>query len=314
MRGCDWAFGRPGGAALKAAGVEFVVRYYSRDLAKNLTVAEVADYLPRGIGIWPIWEAVGNAALGGAPQGQRDASDAISEARATGQPSGTVIGAAIDFDPTPAQLVAVNAYQRAFSAIVRGAGYHAGSYGPLHLLETWLADGSIDYGVEAVAWAHGGTAVLTQVVQQLAQQTINGVTVDLDIARVPYFGQWKASPSMIVTVLKQSTGEVFTVDPVLGKRHSVAGPLFFSGPTPPNAVHGYQDICEHGPDGKPWIVLDDAVIDAIPFADDLLANAVAAYFQAHPIVVPPPPAPDTAAIAAAVLADLKSAGVVVFHG
>lgn len=216
VRGVD-CVGHPGGANLVAKGYGFILRYYSPDPAKNLTLQEVADYHRHGLGICIGYEDTGNRALTGTAGGVIDANRAISEAKATGQPTATAIYMAVDFDPiTTTAISLTDAYVKASAATLRENSYRAGAYGPLGLIERWLGSGWIDYGFAAAAWQHGHTPVLTHIVQQLGQDSVGGVTVDVDIARTPYFGQWMGAAMRLIRL--DATGEIDITDGVT-RRH-----------------------------------------------------------------------------------------------
>ena len=65
--GVDYSFGRPGAAALKAAGVKFVVRYvpYLGDGGKGLKRPEAEELHGAGIPVALVYESTAGRALAG---------------------------------------------------------------------------------------------------------------------------------------------------------------------------------------------------------------------------------------------------------
>src|SRR5215469_17609956 len=82
--GVDYAWSQPAIAALKGAGEVFVAQYFSNDPSKNLTPARAHALLAAGIEVVAGWEYTATAMRGGKAQGQRDATDAETQAKACG--------------------------------------------------------------------------------------------------------------------------------------------------------------------------------------------------------------------------------------
>ena len=77
--GVDYSGGRPGGAALAAAGKTFVMRYVAHSIAGyNLTKAEVDDLQGHGLSIGLVCERGSSAMLGGQAAGTSDAKLALA--------------------------------------------------------------------------------------------------------------------------------------------------------------------------------------------------------------------------------------------
>lgn len=123
-------------AQIKNAGYSFVCRYYNtNNAAKNLTLAEAQELSKAGLFIVSVWE-------NGYPtsksyfsynQGVADAQAAINYARKTiGQPGGTPIYFAVDYDASDADVKGViyDYFRGVNSAIINdGMNYWAGVYG-----------------------------------------------------------------------------------------------------------------------------------------------------------------------------------------
>src|ERR1700726_4188735 len=92
-------------ARLKAAKIDFVCRYYSRNPAKNLSASEAKALGAAGIRIVSVWEGGGDLPAPFAPpQGARAAPDPLNLSGATAQPQGSAIYFAVDFDAPPAEI------------------------------------------------------------------------------------------------------------------------------------------------------------------------------------------------------------------
>src|SRR4051812_39940008 len=117
--GVDYAWGRPGTAALGRAGVKFVCRYLSHDTTgKNLTPSEARQLTSAGIWIVVVWESTAERALGGHAAGGADAKEARRQADAAGMPAGRPIYFAVDFDATSGQQAAINSYLDGAASVV----------------------------------------------------------------------------------------------------------------------------------------------------------------------------------------------------
>lgn len=117
-------------ARLKAANIDFVCRYYSRNTAKNLSASEAKALGDAGIRIVSVWEGAGDLLASFSPaQGAQDAADALKLAAAIGQPQGSAIYFAVDFDATPAEIAnEVTGYFVAIQTAFAGK-YKVGVYG-----------------------------------------------------------------------------------------------------------------------------------------------------------------------------------------
>src|SRR5262245_41232357 len=81
--GLDYAAGRPGGAAIRAAGFDFVVRYLSPGgptlPGKLLTPEEADDLRANGVSIASNWETSATRMLAGFDAGVLDAQAALAQ-------------------------------------------------------------------------------------------------------------------------------------------------------------------------------------------------------------------------------------------
>jgi len=124
-------------AALKRQGYDFAMRYYSHNAAKNLSLGEARALSQAGLRIGVVWETSGTrASFFNRAQGLADGAAAFLMAKETiGQPYGSAIYFAVDYDPTQADIDGVisNYFTGVRAALYVGAegqpSYRVGVYG-----------------------------------------------------------------------------------------------------------------------------------------------------------------------------------------
>ncbi|MFE9325205.1 glycoside hydrolase domain-containing protein [Nocardia sp. NPDC052278] len=190
--GLDYAAGRPGGAAIRAAGFDFVVRYLSEGgptlPGKQLTPAEADDLRANGISIVSNWETTAARMLDGYGAGIIDARAGLAQVLRCGGRSDRPIYFSADFDSTPQDQVAINAYLEGAATVLGPA--NVGIYGGF-----WSISRALDAGAAAWSWqtdAWSGTNVETRrnIHQTLRQVVVGGVICDVNEAETIDFGQW----------------------------------------------------------------------------------------------------------------------------
>lgn len=186
--GVDYAWSHPGGAALKAAGKAFACRYLSPDSSKNLTKAEAADLAAHGVWAVVVWEGTASRALAGQAAGAADAKTAVVQATTAGMPSSRPIYFAVDFDATPGQQAAINAYLDGAASVI--GRDRVGIYGGFYSVKRALDGGHAVWAWQTIAWS-GGQWDSRAVIRQGMQKTINGVSCDLNTATATDYGQWQ---------------------------------------------------------------------------------------------------------------------------
>lgn len=187
--GVDYAWGRPGAAALKHAGVKFACRYLSHDTTgKNLTPAEARSLAAERIWLVVVWESTRDRALSGRAAGVADAKTARAQAENCGMPAGRPIYFAVDWDASISQQAAIHAYlDGAASVIGRGrVGLYAGYY----VIKRAFDAHKITWGWQTYAWSGGHWDGRAQLQQYKNDQKINGVGLDYDRATTGDYGQW----------------------------------------------------------------------------------------------------------------------------
>jgi hypothetical protein len=113
MRGLDASEPLTNAAkCLKNHGFGFAMRYYSlRKRAKNLTLSEAQALVAAGLQLGVVFEETAKRSLDGRAAGINDAKSAHeTAANVIGQPAGTPIYFAVDFDAKPAQLPSIKQY------------------------------------------------------------------------------------------------------------------------------------------------------------------------------------------------------------
>ncbi|MFC5184361.1 glycoside hydrolase domain-containing protein [Actinomadura harenae] len=188
--GVDYAWGRPGPNALKAAGAKFAARYVSHDATgKNLTHNEAAQLSAAGIALVVVWESTASRALDGHAAGVADATAADQQARACGMPKDRPIYFAVDFDATPGQQAAINAYLDGAASVI--GRDRVGVYGGYYVVKRAFDGGHVRWGWQTYAWSGGQWDKRAQLQQYSNDHVVGGVGLDYDRGVVADFGQWK---------------------------------------------------------------------------------------------------------------------------
>jgi hypothetical protein len=141
-------------------GFDFVMRYYSHNAAKNLSLVEACTLSSAGLQIGTVWESAGiHASFFTRPQGVADGAAAFSIAHDTiGQPPGSAIYFAVDYDASQADIDGpITDYfagvAAAFDAASGGASHYAiGVYG-----SGLCCDLIVGKGLAAFSWLSQST-------------------------------------------------------------------------------------------------------------------------------------------------------------
>jgi Domain of unknown function (DUF1906) len=181
---------------MAAAGMRFVCRYLVPvSMAwKRLTRAEAEAITAAGLKIVSVFQRGKNDAAGGAPNGTRDGKAAYEEAKAIGQPAGTAIYFAVDFDAQPADFNAIEAYLRA--AAKELPGYNVGVYGSYAVVEEMARRGACAHFWQTYAWSKGRLSAATNIYQYKNGQTIAGHAVDFNES-FGGEGWWDTNPQKV---------------------------------------------------------------------------------------------------------------------
>jgi hypothetical protein len=190
IEGVDYAWGRPGAAALQRAGKRFAARYLSHDTTgKNLSRREAIDLSAAGIAIVVVWEHAADRALDGHAAGAADATFAAAQAKACGMPDDRPIYFAVDFDASPSQQAAINAYLDGAASVIGRS--RVGIYGGYWPVKRALDAGKARWAWQTYAWSGSHWDPRAQLQQYRNGEHIAGVDLDLDRATVTDYGQWR---------------------------------------------------------------------------------------------------------------------------
>lgn len=196
VKGCDIAWGRPSYTDLAARGYKFVFRYLSYDDPKNLHADEPAAIHASGMGVGVFWETTADQAAFNDPQsatqaGAREGTDAGRMWDQIGLPRNNTMALCVanDEDMPQAQWANSAAFLDAFFKAA-GPGILRGGYGNNGWCQQMFVDHHIDVIVQTVAWSHGQQVPETHVYQDGTQDTVDGVSVDVDWADDHFLGVW----------------------------------------------------------------------------------------------------------------------------
>ncbi|WP_248928501.1 DUF1906 domain-containing protein [Paenibacillus hamazuiensis] len=165
-------------AAFAADGYEFVCRYLVPSGYKRLTREEAELITAAGLQIVSVFETTADRALGGRSAGLADGATALQVAQAIGQPEGSCIYFAVDFDATGAQMSTVIEYIRAASEAT--PQYTTGVYGSYAVVEAVLAAGACSHFWQTYAWSKGQKSAAAHIYQYRNDIVVNGINIDLD--------------------------------------------------------------------------------------------------------------------------------------
>lgn len=185
--GADYSAGRPGGAALAAAGVKVVGRYAAGGRASiNVTAAEVRDLRAHGIDVFIYNEHEASYMMGGAARAAAVAPAAVQVCRDAGLPDGPIFYA-VDYDATlggPAASPTALANMRTLADFLTGAARvtswdAVGVYGGYYVIK-WLLDNlpNLTHAVQTSAWSGGHWDARAFCRQDGYNWMINGVNCD----------------------------------------------------------------------------------------------------------------------------------------
>lgn len=205
-KGLDYAWGRPGGAAIKAGGYHFACRYLSHTEGKNLSKSEADDLISHGISIVVVWETIAQRASYGYQAGISDAKDAIEQLRLCGAPNDTFVYFAVDYDA--AGSVVAPYFQGAVSVLGKE---RVGVYGGYRVIRYMLDYKYASKGWQTRAWSNGQWDSRASI-RQLGTVTVNGVSCDVNEAYFNDYGQWRKADVMTSVWDEKLThdGKVFT--------------------------------------------------------------------------------------------------------
>ncbi|RKN85377.1 DUF1906 domain-containing protein [Paenibacillus ginsengarvi] len=164
--------------AFRNDGYEFVCRYLVPTGWKSLTPEEAELISTGGLNIVSVFETTADRALGGRAAGLADGLLAANTAKQVGQPEGSAIYFAVDFDATNAQMPAVIEYIRAASEAT--PAFLTGVYGSYAVIEAVKAASACSRFWQTYAWSYGKVSDAIQIFQYENDITVNGIVIDRD--------------------------------------------------------------------------------------------------------------------------------------
>jgi hypothetical protein len=189
---------------IAAGGMKFVARYYSNFAAKTLTPLEARKLSDSGLQIVVVFEDA-NDIIGvfTAARGASDATTAVQLASAVGQPAGSAIYFAVDFDPAQAEVAGpIVEYFQAVNQVLNAAPvlYCAGVYG------SGLTCRMIrDSGFAKFTWLSGSSAyresssfrAQADILQSAPSRSLfdRQLDIDDDVAQKEEFGAFRPGPT-----------------------------------------------------------------------------------------------------------------------
>jgi hypothetical protein len=170
----------------RADGFEFVCRYLVPTGWKKLTRQEAEAVSAAGLKIVSVYETTASRALGGRSAGQIDGAIAAQTAYAIGQPAGSRIYFAVDFDAAPGHMDTVIEYICAASEAT--PDYRTGVYGSAAVMEAVMAAQACSGFWQTYAWSKGRRISGIHIYQydngpQGLGKPMHGINVDLDEAQ-----------------------------------------------------------------------------------------------------------------------------------
>lgn len=185
---------QPHAACIASARMSFAVRYYADASSKILKIDEARALVAAGLRLVAVYQDFNNAASRfSSSEGTRQASNALRHAARIGQPAGTAIYFAVDFDATLSEIRGpVTDYFIAVNSILAAAPvrYLPGVYGSGLTCRTIR-----DTGLARFTWLSGSTGFQgsrafrpeANLVQVLPDRKIcsNRLSIDDDIAPDP---------------------------------------------------------------------------------------------------------------------------------
>jgi hypothetical protein len=166
--------------ALAAEGFRFAARYLvpPQYAWKRLTRAEAEAITAAGMNIVSVFETSANRPAGGAAAGKADGAAACREAKEIGQPAGTTIYFAVDYDAGKQDYDAIAAYLR--EAAAQLPDYRVGVYGSYAVIEEMARRRACTHFWQTYAWSRGSRSAHANLYQYRNNVQAGGITVDLN--------------------------------------------------------------------------------------------------------------------------------------
>lgn len=160
-----------------AQGFIFVGRYLDTPTSwKALTAQEAHHITDAGMYIVSFYERWASRVREGAEVGVFDGRHALDLARAVGQPEGSSIYPAVDYDAPVSDYDRIEAYLRAFDAEIEG--YEMGVYGSYAVCKAMYERGVTRKVMQTYAWSRGQVFLQNSIYQYENDIHVNGIGID----------------------------------------------------------------------------------------------------------------------------------------
>ncbi|MDF2934954.1 MAG: hypothetical protein K0Q90_327 [Paenibacillaceae bacterium] len=160
-----------------AQGFVFAGRYLDNPTSwKALSATETREISEAGLYIVSLYERTANRSREGAAAGQTDGRQALAHAKQVGQPEGSAIYTAVDYDAQPMDYDRIEAYMRAFDAEIEG--YELGIYGSYAVCKGMYERGITQKLMQTYAWSRGQVFPQNSIYQYENDISVNGIGID----------------------------------------------------------------------------------------------------------------------------------------
>jgi hypothetical protein len=156
-------------------GYRFVLRYLS-DSWKGLQSGETKILQDVGFQIGSLYERGGDRAGIIGANGVSNGADALRIARIHGQPLGSAIYFAVDYEAFDADMDNIEAYLRAAGSAI--PGYQLGVYGSYYVIEAMKARGVCNFFFQTAAWSKGNISSHANIFQSVIDEPKFGIGID----------------------------------------------------------------------------------------------------------------------------------------
>ncbi|WP_159887037.1 glycoside hydrolase domain-containing protein [Paenibacillus puerhi] len=176
-------------------GFTFVGRYLAEAGSwKGLSPSEAQLIMEAGLYIVSFFERYANRVREGAAAGTADGRLALQYAREVGQPPGSAIYAAVDYDAPPSDFPAIAAYLEAFDAAI--VGYELGVYGSYRVVKAMHERGLASKLMQTYAWSRGLKYDPISIYQYKNDVIVNGIGIDYNESNGDA-GGWKKGMAIL---------------------------------------------------------------------------------------------------------------------
>jgi len=165
---------------LAGAGFIFAARYLvpERLSWKRLNRSEAEAITSAGMQIVSVYETSANRPAGGAAYGKADGLAALKEAKLIGQPPGSAVYFAVDYDAGQQDYESIEQYLRAASAQL--LDYPTGVYGSYAVIEEMAKRKACSHFWQTYAWSRGKKSQHANIYQYQNDTSVAGVKLDLN--------------------------------------------------------------------------------------------------------------------------------------